>query len=633
MRASSALRIGLLLTLLTNATSVFAQGDAKASARTRRDIKSDAPARLPFEVQVKSRARDLAASVADQALKWDDKQAAVRVLAQAADLLWRDNPERARAWLTRAWETTAELADEAADSSIRRFRNTSSQSQARAAVLIVAQKYDRPLADRLLNELADESKQPQHAVRRGVFDDRTPRSEQLLNMALAVVEREPAAAADLAERSLVDGVSFQLQSLLIQLRLRDEAAANRVFDAAVNRLAVSSTNLSEAQVLASYLFTPGRVVGSSGGAMALAVGTQTPALANTPAESDLTRTRRFLSVMQRILLSMPVPATTAAPAQSTQEFVTLSASLGNGFRRYAPELWPPVELRLAQLMPALTPAPAEHRMPAPARERIATGQAAGADEKELNRLYAEGLEETAEKEQDPIARKLAFMRAALATTPEDLERGRRLAGKIDEDELRGQVISFLAYRAALRHLERGKVDEAVKVGVEARPIARAIILITAAQRTTAGHIDDSPAQILGRRFQALDYLADAEKVLNRDAVPAALHVRLGLVAALAPLDAQRAFAAFSLAITAINQDDSFDPAANSAPRIVELAGDSPSLLPGIRSGYGFRDAVAPLAQTDFDGVVLAAAKLSAPAVRGTCMMEIARSVLITDMGK
>jgi hypothetical protein len=423
--------------------------------------------------------------------------------------------------------------------------------------------------------------------------------------------------------------------LLIQLRLRDEAAANRVFDAAVDRLAIGFTDPSEGQVLASYLFMPGRIVGASGGARALAVGIQTPALATTPAESDPVRTQRFLSVMQRILLSMPVPATTASPtqtspAQTTQEFIALAASLANGFKQYTPDLWPPVELRLYQLMPALVPVAADSRIPAPAREKVNTGQAVGADEEELNRLYVEGLEEAAEKAQDPIARKLAFMQAALATAPEDLARGRQLADRISEDELRRQVISFLAYRAALQHLERGQVDEAVKLAVEAQPVQHAIILITAAQRTRATHSDGNQAQALSRRLRALDFLTDAEKILSRNDLPAGLHVRLGLVAALAPLDAPRAFEVFDQAITAINKDGSFDPADNSAPRIADLTVTTPALLPRIRSGYGLRDAVSPLAQTDFEGVILAAKKLSAPSIRGTCMMEIARSVLTTD---
>ena len=630
------MKISLLLLLALLATSgahSFAQEKSrprgKKAGETKEDVQSGGL--RESQLQLRLRARDLAASTAEEALKWDDKQAAVRVLAQAADLLWADAPDRSRAWLTQAWEMTGVVTEEAADNATRRYRNNSPQSGARASVLAVAQKRDRPFADRLLEQLADDKEISRHESRRGIFDDRSARSEQLLNMALAAVERDPGMAAGLAERSLVDGVSFQLQSFLIVLRSHDINAANRVFDAALDRLATGFAHPSEGQVIASYMFTPGRVFGAgSDNTTALAVGTQAPVSEKTPAESDPARARRFLSIMQKILLSMPAPSTTANPSQSAQEFVTLAGSLANGFKLYAPELWQPIEQRVAQVMPDLAPASADHRTPSPVREKLKA--AAGADEKEINRLYVEGLEEAAERETDPIARKLAYVRAALATTPDTLERGRGLASKIDEAELREQVVSFLVYRAALMSLERGRLDEAVKLAAEARPVERAIVLITAAQRMTAERPDENAEQAIGLRFRALDLLSEAEKLLRRDDLPsAALRVRLGLVAALAPFDAPRALEALSGVVAAVNKTDSFDPADSNAPRIANLDDSSAqSLVPRIRSGFGFKDALTLLARADFEGTAMTAAKLTAPAVRGACMLEIARSILSTQ---
>lgn len=254
---------------------------------------------------------------------------------------------------------------------------------------------------------------------------------------------------------------------------------------------------------------------------------------------------------------------------------------------------------------------------------------AGADEKELNRLYAEGLEEAANKETDPIARKLAYVRAALATSPEELERGRRIADKIDEKELRERVISFLVYRAALSELEKDRTDEAVRLSAEAAPVQRSIVLITAAQRMTAKPDDKDEAQSLGRKLRALDLLYEADKLLARDDLPSdALRVRVGLVAALAPLDAVRALQVFNLVVTAINKIDSFDPSESGAPRSAGLDGFSAqSLLPRVRGGYGLRDALGPLARADFEAAVATAGKLTSPSVRGTAILEIAKTVI------
>jgi hypothetical protein len=612
---------------LTCAALVFAQdGQKSPPAGDRADAAAEAEGRAALRSQSRSRARDLAAATADEALKWDDRRAAVRVLSDAADLLWADYPERCREWLGRAWELAGTLAEEDADNSVRRFRSSSPRSRGRAAVLTVAQKHDPQLADLLLKRLADEEEQrPSGAARRGVFDDRTARSEQLLNMALALAESDPAAAASLAERSLSDGVSFQFQSVLLALRARDEAAANRVFDAALVRLGTRYAHPDEGQVLASYLFTPGRVLSAGVGRTAsLAFGTQTPALRVTPAEADPVRTHRFLSVMQGILLSAPEPSQSPNPSQSAWEFMALSGRLAEGFKVYAPELWVPVAQRMARVAPDLAPARADSRLPAAARERLDSN----ADEQQFSRIYWEGLEEAAAKESDPVARKLAYVRAALATPPEELERGRKLAGKISEDELRRKVSSFLAYRAALSSLEGGHLDAAVRLAAEADPLHRSIILVAAARRTAAARPGAEGADAaLARSHRALELLSEADRLLKRDGLPpASLRVRLGLVAALAPVDPARAMQAFDELIEPINRDPHFDPFDEAAPRATELGDSAEALLPRVRAGYGLRDAVTPLAQADLERSISIASRLSAPAVRGSCMLSIARTV-------
>jgi hypothetical protein len=638
MKLGTSLRISVLLAFLcASSAPASAQEGFHTRGGSRGETRATASGGTTLDIQKRWRARDLAFSTAEEALNWGDKQAAVRALSQAADLLWADYPERSGEWLTRAWEMTGTVSDEDADAAVRRFRSDSPRAGARATVLTVAQKHDPLLADRLLAQLVDEKDQSQAGSRRGVFDDRTARSEQLLDVALAVAESDPAGAAGLAVRSLADGISFQLQSLLLELRRRDAAAADRVFDATLDRLANGFTDPSEGQVLASYLFTPGRVVGAgTGRTRVLAVGTQAPVPARTPAEDDPARARRFLAVMQRVLLSMPVPSSTANPSQAAQEFITLSGSLAGGYKLYAPDMWPAVEQRMRQALPRLAPAGAgaDNGLPLSVREKLRSGEAAGADEKELHRLYLDGLEEAAEKEFDPTARGLALVQAALATTPEELGRGRKIADRINDGDLREQVISFLVYRTALLDLERGRPEEAVGLAAEAKPVQRAIVLITAAQRVTAERFNADKGRDPDQKLRALEWLSEAGKLLKRDDLPSAgLRARLGLVAALAPLDAAHALEAFDDAVAAINKDASFDAFDNSAPRIADLTGSSGSLLPRIRGGFGIRDAVRPLARADFEGTFTVVAKLGSPSVRGACTLEVAQSVLSSDSTK
>jgi hypothetical protein len=620
----------LLTTIIAaSATLAAAQDSHKMGGSGRISVTAGLQSRAIAQSELRLKAKALVASTADGSIKWNDKQAAVHVLSEAADLLWKDYPDRSGEWLRRAWEITSSIADEDADPSVRKFRSNSPRSQARAAILTVAQKYDRRLADSLLEQLADEQNSSSADLGRGIFDDRTRRSEQLLNMAMALAEKDPAAAASLAERSLADGVSFKVQAVLLALNAYDKTAANRVFDAALNRLASSYASPDEGQILASYLFTPGRVLSAGGGRpMALAVGTHTPALRATPAEEDPIRTRRFLSIMQGILLSAPAPSLTANPSQSAREFITLSGGLEDGFKRYAPDLWVPVAQRIAQVSPDLAPTRADASLPASVREKLNSGTA-GADDEEFNRLYVEGLEEDAEKERDPVARKMAFVKAALTTSPGELERGRRIAEKISESDLRQKVVSFLVYRTALLLLDKGELDGAVQLAANADPVQHSIVLITAAQRTAAARPKaSSEVERFDLTHRATELLLEADRLLTQKNLPAAaLRVRLGLIAALASVDVARALQAFEEAVSEINDDPSFVAFDTAALSTSGLGNSADALIPRVSIGYGFRDAVTPLARADFDGAVGIANRLSTPSVRGTCMIEIARTVL------
>ena len=576
-----------------------------------------------------ARARDLAVETAGEASKWSDRTAAVRVISEVADLLWDENPDRSRAWLTRAWELTGEVIEDGDDKENQRYRGNSSRGRSRSVILSVAQRHDKALADHFLDKLANETERIDNESQRGVFDDRTARSEQLLNLALAIVEDDPDGAANLAQRSLVDGISFQLQRVLLALRARDKSAADRVFDLSLVRLANGFKDASEAQVLASYLFTPGRVfsVGDHN-TIALAVSAQSLRAVETPAAADPVRARQFLSIMQQILLSLPAPSATANPSLHAQKIVTLTGSLENGFKLYASDLWLPIEHRLALVRPDLpTPLP-DSGLPQVVRERMQTGNPS-AEEGELNNLYVTELERKADKETDPIARKFAYLKAALATAPEDLTRGLSLTAKINEDALRKQATSFLKYRAALVALEKEQPEKAITLAKEVEPLQRAVLLITAAQRISEARANESDEQTIRRRILALELLSDAEKVLSADKrSDMVLRLRLGIISALARLDSTRALDSLKEAVVEINKADMFDPTDASPPRVTGSYGFSVQLtLPRLQGGYGLKDAFVSLARIDFDESIYVASKLNAPTTRGLCMLEIARSVL------
>src|SRR5262249_45297883 len=139
----------------------------------------------------------------------------------------------------------------------------SARTGALRTVITVARKRDPELAKKWIAMLGDESR-GDAASPGGVFDDRTRRSTVLLQMAAETVADDPKAAADLARQSLHDVISFGFQTVLIALQAKDFSLAQQVFKAALTRLqTVGMLDPNELLILASYLYTPGKVVGAS----------------------------------------------------------------------------------------------------------------------------------------------------------------------------------------------------------------------------------------------------------------------------------------------------------------------------------------------------------------------------------
>jgi hypothetical protein len=197
--------------------------------------------------------------------------------------------------------------------------------------------------------------------------------------------------------------------------------------------------------------------------------------------------------------------------------------------------------------------------------------------------------------------------------------------------LREQVVSFLSYRAALGALEKKRVEEAVGLASGARPIQKAIILISAAQAIAAERPKgETEWQAGARSLRVLELLTEADKLLKGEGEGSvdALRIRLGLVATLAGADPVRAYGSMGEVVNLINGMKSFDFMETTVPRVPELGEPTAELLlPHIGGGYGVTDAFKALARADFTGSVQLANRLDAPAGRGVVLLEIGVGIL------
>lgn len=578
----------------------------------------------------RARATDLIISIASDAPKWDDKQTAVRILADAADLLWDSNPARSRGWLSKAWELTDTVEEKPTDETMRQFWRKSERSRLKTIILNVASKRDAALSNKFLQTIKEDTDKRSE---RGAFDDRSTRSEQLLRLALGLVNENPALAANLAEQSLGDGVSFNFQTLLVLLKQKDAALANRLFDAALARVASNpNSQLAELQILQSYLFQLGTVFApSANGQMILAVvAGQNP---NASPPVDQMHARNFLIAAHRILAAQQPPIDEQKAVVFAREFVLLANTLAPHLRAYAPELSEPIAARAAQFAARL---PKESSSRATTSDKSNPESTKQLSDAELYEQYLDDLEAKADAiTADPVAKKLAYAQAAQRTRAEDYERGKRLAGKIEEEQLREEVLAFVLYRASLAFLEKGDTEKAVELALKTpQSLNRAVALISIAQNliNAKPQPNEEKWQADLRRQRALDLLFEAEKSLKREqATTDSAKVALGRISVLSELDKMQGVSALGETIALLNKLDNFDPTDASALRLgLEGFGASKFTVSHSFRGYGLRDALKNLVTENFDMVIDTLNNLLSPSVRGASKLEAARIVLLAN---
>ncbi len=497
-----------------------------------------------------ARAIALIEQVGSEAELWDDKRSAVEALANAADLLWDRNPSRSSKWLRKAWDLVDQVTESEQNPAIKEFVRQSDKAQLKAIVLRVAHSHDPNLADKLVQQIAEE--QPEQKKERGAFDDRTSRSEQLLWLARQALETNPQLAFNLAQRSLTDGISFTLQNLMTGLRKKDVGLANQLFDLALARFSSGTPDPSEAEVLAGYMFLPG--INYSSNAAGVVMMSMDPAFRGEPpaSKSEPERARRFLLTAYQTFFTRPLPLETQEDRQRAQKiWVFGNRNLGR-YDSVAPEFSVPLKSYLTQLESKLFP---EGRGDPFGTNRKASGEPAKSDKERYESRIA-ALEERAEKTVDPAARNLAWVEVALAVDVEDYPRAKSYAEKISDDTLKADAISFVLFRSALAQVRKKDFDKATELAPQIANLPRrAVVKIAIAQG-----LNDDQQQA---RFELL---TDVERELRKEEPSANVaKILLGRVALVATLDRNQGLVALEQSLQAMNKLDHFDLKNTAAP--------------------------------------------------------------------
>jgi len=568
--------------------------------------------------------------VAAEAPQWNDKETAVSVLADAADLYWGDDPSQSGKWLRKAWEMANQVSAAPRDENINAFFTVSAQNQLRTTVLRIARKHDPKLADEFMKQLSE--KDTNDKKERGAFDDRTARSEQLLSMAQQVVDSNPEEAFALAADSLVDGLSYKLQNILTSLRNKNVQLANRLFDLALARFNSSLPDPSEAQILAGYLFQPGYTFSANSGGRGMLV--VNPAQQNliAVASSEPQRAKTYLSAVYQRLLAQPVALNSPEGKQRAQQILILGNFVARQYTLFAPELAPSAQGFLSQLrrqlMPDTEAGSADGTL---SRTSDNTDSTKRLTKEEFYEKRISELEAGADKESNALFRNVAYIRVALTTNPGDYDRAKRIAQKIDDADLRVDAISFVLYRAALFFISKADVAKAIEIAPTiTEPARQAVVKIAIAQSLLSSiSAKGEPGEASLVQQRALDLLTDLDRELKKgNASSNAARILLGRTAVLAKLDQDQALTSLDQAVQMINKLDRFDLRNGTAPSLgIGAVSSSGATVATPRIGFDFRSAIDLLSDVDFEQVSAIAGRLTAKEQNGLARLEAAKLYL------
>ncbi len=563
--------------------------------------------------QQRTRILAVLSATADDARTWADAAAASKVLAQIAEVMWDADAEMARGYLLRAWDTAGKIEEPKRERSL--FRNESSRTEARRDVIVVARKRAPDLSKKWLDQMAQEAEGTNRD--RGVFDDRTPRSTLLLQMALQIADENPDAAAALAMESLQDGISFGFQQVLIKIQERNVELSQKVFRAALSRLkAFGMLDPNELLILYAYLYSPGRVMApsavNSNGQILLAVGRTAPQIM-AAAQLNPALALEFLQLAGNLLISAPLPVTTADPAYSARgQLSAINALMGPTTERL-PELAAALQSRRQQISteaqigvvreaPPNTPPPL-------AGETGATYTARRVDL----------LEKAAENETSVLARDIGYAKAALAATVENYQRGWDLAGKIDSAVLRDNLRNWLTYRVSLHFIRQNNLDRAYELIAKNNDHAqRAASLVVGAQKLIS-------AKDLTRAGQ---WLAEARSLVRKaEADEDSVHVTLGIVSAFGKFDRVIAFEVLSEAVRLIEKTNLGPADHDRVPLIKRFSGLETSDFTYGTEGFSLRSAIGAFGPEQFEDVLGMVNRIRGPELHGLAILELSRKYL------
>ena len=437
--------------------------DSKAPAKTAapKSRKTAGPAAAE-EKERRTRARSLLVALSSDARTFHDQTLRARSLARIADALWPVDAEQARLMFRKGWEA-AEVADQESDrklqEEIRQLKArtgggyaTNLPPSVRREVLRLAARHDRALGEEFLEKLKAQKLESANipiANPNQLADGLSQRLSVALELfETGAVER----AMELADPALMT-VSREGLNFLTYLREKNPSAADSRYSAMLATAANNpQSDSNTVSLLSSYIFTPHLYVTFTGG------GVSTSQSSNEIKPADVAPELRaaFLQAAASILLRpLPQPGQPDHNASAADVKYLVIKRLLPFFEQFAP---PETAESLRGHLNALTTAIKDHTRNRD-EEYINKGIRPDKPAEEKEQVLLDRIDRAkTSAERDALFIQLAFN----AANKPDM-RAREFASKVEEPELRKQVVVYIDSTLAMSLVEKKLTDQALEI--------------------------------------------------------------------------------------------------------------------------------------------------------------------------
>ncbi len=573
------LRMGLLVVLAALASTSLSSAIAQ---------------QLPKKNEEAELLRQQALGLLDKELgrtkSYNQEKDRIIVSSRIADIMWSTNPQKAKQLLRDVYELVTSVkaeAREGEDSASLNLRTSALRESLRSEVFSVAHKHDPDLFQELLGSIKEDPKriaelhnQPE------VFGSSSLQKRALVSMALKEVSSDPEKAIDYAVRSLGYGVPEEFGELFKAFIVSNRPSATKLFTRATDVfVAEDSTNLYDAVILSSYLrLTP-------------------------QPEPDTQLVRRFLNGaferMNRVWLAN-------RNAQPRDEMIggalmVTSRHLYPFYKLYWPEKSNELETLIRELAGTSSDVARDEILP---KEPTADT---------IEEKIARASEAKNEEDRDAL-----YLEAALMLAKDGKYiRAREIAGRADNLDKRGVVLTYINRQEAEELIKRGELLSASRVIERIEdPEVRVEAVVSFAKSGRKKEPD------LTRTV-----LEDTRKTLEKDTgSPANSRAYLWLASSYAVFDPVISFELMNSAVKVANKAKDFN-AAGPEMRLIYLSRKSGKVIPVGTAKGDFFPGFKLLGRNDFWQAVSIAEQFESQLLRGLSIAAIAEPILATKDAK